>query len=170
MSRDAAPVRVAAVQAAPVLFDRLATLTKVEQLTAEAAALGAQLILFPEAFIPAYPRGLSFGTVVGRRSPEGRQVWQRYWDNAVDVPGPVTEARAGAARQAGVHLAIGVIERGRAGPAALSTAPSCTSGPTGLCSASTASSSPRRRSVSSGGRATAARSRRSTRSWASLAG
>jgi len=106
---------VAAVQAAPVLFDRLATLTKVEQLTAEAAALGAQLILFPEAFIPAYPRGLSFGTVVGRRSPEGRQVWQRYWDNAVDVPGPVTEALAGAARQAGVHLAIGVIERGEGG-------------------------------------------------------
>jgi len=115
MSPNAALVRVAAVQAAPVLFDRQATVAKAEKLTAEAAALGAQLILFPEAFIPAYPRGLSFGTVVGRRSPEGRQVWERYWANAVDVPGPETEALGQAARQAGAHLAIGVVERGEGG-------------------------------------------------------
>jgi nitrilase len=77
----------------------------------EAAAEGAQLVLFPEAFIPAYPRGLSFGTVVGSRSPQGRFTWQRYWANAVDVPGPATEALGAAAREAGVFLAMGVIER-----------------------------------------------------------
>ncbi|RLC77833.1 MAG: nitrilase, partial [Chloroflexi bacterium] len=81
------------------------------RLTAEAAAQGAQVILFPEAFIPAYPRGLGFGTVVGGRSPAGRRTWQRYWANGVDVPGPATEALGAAARRAGVYLAVGVIER-----------------------------------------------------------
>jgi nitrilase len=90
-------VKVAVVQAAPVLFDREATVEKTCRLTAEAAAQGAQLILFPEAFIPAYPRGLSFGTVVGSRSPAGRLAWQRYWANAVDVPGPATVALGRAA-------------------------------------------------------------------------
>jgi len=104
-------IKVAVVQAAPILFDREATVEKAYQLTAEAAAQGAKLILFPEAFIPAYPRGLSFGTVVGSRSPAGRRTWQRYWANAVDVPGPATEALGAAARQAKAYLAIGVIER-----------------------------------------------------------
>jgi nitrilase len=54
---------------------------------------------------------LSFGTVVGSRSPQGRFTWQRYWANAVDVPGPGTEALGAAAREAGVFLAMGVIER-----------------------------------------------------------
>ena len=93
-------VKVAVVQAAPVLFDREATVEKACRLTAEAAAEGAKLILFPEAFIPAYPRGLSFGTVVGSRSAEGRRTWERYWANSVDVPGPATEALGAAARQA----------------------------------------------------------------------
>jgi nitrilase len=104
-------VQVAIVQAAPVLFDREATVEKACQLTVEAAAQGTKLILFPEAFIPAYPRGLSFGTVVGSRSPAGRRTWQRYWANAVDVPGPATEALGAAARQVRAYLAIGVIER-----------------------------------------------------------
>jgi predicted amidohydrolase len=106
-------VKVAVVQAAPTLFDREATVEKACRLTAEAAAQGAKLILFPEAFIPAYPRGLSFGAVVGSRSSAGRLTWQRYWANAVDVPGPVTEELGRASRQAGAYLAVGVIERDR---------------------------------------------------------
>ena len=104
-------VNTAVVQAAPALFDREATVAKAVRLVAEAAVQGAQLILFPEAFIPAYPRGLSFGTVVGSRSPQGRLTWQRYWANAVDVPGPATEALGEAAREAGVYLTMGVVER-----------------------------------------------------------
>ena len=65
-------VKAAVVQAAPVLFDREATVEKALHLVSEAAENGSNLILFPEAFIPAYPRGLSFGTVVGGRKPEGR--------------------------------------------------------------------------------------------------
>ena len=104
-------VKVAVVQAAPILFDREATVEKACRLTAEAAVQGARLILFPEAFVPAYPRGLGFGSVVGGRSPEGRRTWQAYWANAVDVPGPATELLGGAAREAIAYLAIGVIER-----------------------------------------------------------
>ena len=85
--------------------------------------MGRSFCLFPEAFIPAYPRGLSFGMVVGSRSPEGRLTWQRYWENSVDVPGPATEALGEAAREAGVYLAMGVIERdSQLQPAALYTA------------------------------------------------
>jgi nitrilase len=111
MTENLQKVRVAVVQASPILFDREATVEKVCHLAGEAAGQGAKLILFPEAFIPAYPRGLTFGTVVGRRSSAGRRIFQRYWKNSVDVPGPDTETLGKAARDANVYLAIGVIER-----------------------------------------------------------
>ncbi|MBN1147522.1 MAG: carbon-nitrogen hydrolase family protein [Anaerolineales bacterium] len=104
-------VKVAVVQAAPALFEREASIEKACRLIAEAAAQGAQLILFPEAFVPAYPRGLTFGMVVGNRNPTGRLTWERYWANSVDVPSPATQALGEAARQARAYLAIGVIER-----------------------------------------------------------
>ncbi len=111
MTDKFSPVKVAVVQAAPALFDREATVAKACGLIQEAASQGAQLLLFPEAFVPAYPRGLSFGMVVGSRSREGRETWQLYWDSAVSIPGPATEALGAAARESGVYLAIGVIER-----------------------------------------------------------
>jgi nitrilase len=111
VNEDFPTVKVAVIQAASVLFNREASVEKACRLTHEAAAQGARLILFPEAFIPAYPRGLSFGAVVGSRSPQGRLTWQTYWANAVDIPGPATEALGEAARQANAYLAIGVIER-----------------------------------------------------------
>lgn len=94
-----------------MLFDRDASVEKACCLVQEAAALGAKLILFPEAFIPAYPRGLTFGTVVGSRTPQGRATWQAYWEGAVEIPSPATDRLAEAARQAQAYLAIGVIER-----------------------------------------------------------
>lgn len=106
-----AKVKVAVVQAASVLFNHDDSVQKAYRLTLEAGDHGAGLILFPEAFIPAYPRGLSFGMVVGSRSTVGRKTWERYWENAVDVPGPATELLGTAAQEAGVYLAIGVIER-----------------------------------------------------------
>ena len=105
------PMRVAVIQAAPVFFERDATVVKVGELTAEAAKNDARLILFPEAFIPAYPRGLSFGTVVGSRTPAGRRLWARYWANSVPVPGPTTETLGEIARRARAYLAVGVIEQ-----------------------------------------------------------
>ena len=104
-------VAVAVVQIAPVLLDRQATTDKACRFISEAADRGAKLVLFPEALIPAYPRGMRFGTAVGSRNEEGRRAYARYWDNAVEVPGPVTEAIGAAAQRAGVYVAIGVIER-----------------------------------------------------------
>jgi len=111
MTEKMSQVKVAVVQASPVMFDREATVEKTCRLVQEAAGKGAKLVLFPEAFIPAYPKGLSFGTVIGNRTDAGRRIFQRYWENAVDVPGPETEILGKAARDAGIYLAIGVIER-----------------------------------------------------------
>jgi len=74
--------RAAVVQAAPVVFDREATIEKVRVLTARAAADGARLVVFPEAFVSAYPKGLDFGARVGSRSPEGRRMYRRYFESA----------------------------------------------------------------------------------------
>jgi nitrilase len=111
MSDEFARVRTAVIQAAPILFDREATVAKSCDLIAKAGKMGADLIVFPEAFIPAYPRGLSFGMVVGSRTDEGRQMWQRYFANAVDVPSPATERIGEAAQAANAYVVMGVIER-----------------------------------------------------------
>ena len=66
------PVRAAVVQAASVAFDRDRTLEKAVDLAADAARRGAQLVVFPEAFVSGYPRGASFGVTVGVRTGEGR--------------------------------------------------------------------------------------------------
>lgn len=104
-------VKTTVVQTASIMFDAEATAVKACDLIAEAADQQANLILFPEAFIPGYPRGLSFGTVVGSRSPEGRETWQAYWAEAIKAPGPIIEQIGQAARAARAYVAIGVIER-----------------------------------------------------------
>src|SRR5215510_5505352 len=104
-------VHVAVVQAAPALFDVAGTLTKMSDLAAGAARQGAQLAVFPEAFVSAYPKGLGFGARMGMRSPEGREEFRRYFESAIDVPGPATETLGAAARDHQLHLVVGVIER-----------------------------------------------------------
>ncbi|ANB57219.1 carbon-nitrogen hydrolase family protein [Anoxybacillus sp. B7M1] len=104
-------VRVAVVQTASVIMDRKASTEKAISFIQQAGEKGANIVVFPEAFIPAYPRGLSFGTTVGSRSPEGRKDWLRYWENSVPVSSETTEKLGEAARKAGVYLVIGVIER-----------------------------------------------------------
>jgi len=104
-------IRVAVVQAAPVAFDREFTLAKVRQLTRDATSRGARLVLFPEAFVSAYPRGMTFGAVVGNRTDEGREWYRRYWESSVDVPGEATDTLAEIARENATYLVIGVIER-----------------------------------------------------------
>lgn len=108
-------MQVAVVQAAPVLFDRARTLEKVEHLSAQAAGQGARLVLFPESFIPAYPRGLGFGTVVGSRTAAGRRQWQHYHDEALPVPGGDVDRLAACARRTNTYLVIGVTERAMPG-------------------------------------------------------
>jgi nitrilase len=105
------PTRVAVVQDAPAAFDLDRSLEKALALLAAAAGQGAQLVVFPEAFLGGYPKGLDFAARVGMRGPGGRELFRRYVEGAVRVPGPATRALGEAARQHGVSLVIGVIER-----------------------------------------------------------
>lgn len=101
----------AVVQAAPVFFDKTKTVDKIQTLVDQASKEKASLILFPEVFIPGYPRGLIFGTTVGGRSPEGREMFLRYWENSIVVPGPETDLLARAAKEAKAYVVIGVTEK-----------------------------------------------------------
>lgn len=103
--------RVAAVQAGSIAFDTPATLDKLERLVADAAGKGAELVVFPEAFVGGYPKGHDFGAVVGSRTEEGRDWFRRYWESAIDLPGPESSRVGAVAAEYGVHLVVGVIER-----------------------------------------------------------
>lgn len=103
--------KVAVVQASSVIFDLQRSLEKALSLAAEAASQGAKLVVFPEAFLSGYPRGLDFGATVGSRSDEGREDFRRYWESSVDVPSLATKQLGGCARELGINLVIGVVER-----------------------------------------------------------
>ena len=112
-------VRVAVVQATPVVLDGPASVEKACELVAEAAANGARLIALPEGFVPIMPRscwGHHYGLIM---SPHSVELHQRLWDNAVDVDGPLARALGDAARRAGAWVAIGVNERVVARPGTL---------------------------------------------------
>ena len=104
-------VKVAVVQSAPILFDKQSAMDLIASRMREAAEQGVQLIVFPEVFLPGYPRGLSFGTRVGSRSSEGRKDWARYWAAAIDVPGAETQQLGELTRELGMYLVLGVVER-----------------------------------------------------------
>lgn len=103
--------KIAVVQAEPIMFDKDASLEKALSLIAEAAENGAELIVFPELFIPGYPFGMNFGFRTGSRSQAGRQDWKRYYDNSLLIDGPEIRKLAGLARMLGVYLSMGYSER-----------------------------------------------------------
>lgn len=99
----------AAVQASPAFLDLEAGLAKAERLIADAAAQGAELVAFPETWLPTYPYWPP--TLDG---PDAAHIFDCYaelWANAVDVPGPTTERLGAAARAAGAVVVMGVNER-----------------------------------------------------------
>lgn len=104
-------IKVAVIQAASLLFDRTGCVEKTCRLIDQAASQGARLALFPEAFIPGYPRGFTFGAVVGSRSESGKKTWERYWRSSVEVPSETTNKIGEAARKAQAYVAVGVVER-----------------------------------------------------------
>ncbi|MCB0637105.1 MAG: carbon-nitrogen hydrolase family protein [Lewinella sp.] len=107
-------MQVAVVQSTPFFFDQARTLEKMGVLLAEIARGGAELVLFPESYLPGYPRGMSFGAVVGSRTPAGRALWQTYWEQSVPVPGPAVDRMAHWAKEFGCYLVVGVTERDEA--------------------------------------------------------
>ena len=87
-------VKVAVIQATPRMFDTPGTIKKACELIEKAAGNGVKLMLFPEAFIGGYPKGMHLGVRVGIRTPEGRKDFRRYYENAICIPGPETDALA----------------------------------------------------------------------------
>ena len=103
-------VRVAAVQATPVILDVDATIDKVIDLLGEAADGGATLVVFPECFVSLYPSG-AWAAQAATWSSDCDELWERMWASSIDVSGPLVDRLAKACAERGVHLAIGVNER-----------------------------------------------------------
>jgi predicted amidohydrolase len=110
-------VRVAAVQATPVMLDADATVAKACRLLAEAAADGAELAVLPETFVSLYPSNAWARAAVAFSGVD--ELWERLWESAVDVPGPHVEALAATCAEHGIHCAIGVNERESERPGSL---------------------------------------------------
>lgn len=102
---------VAALQIGASPEGKDATLERILAFEAEISASGAALVVMPEALLGGYPKGEIFGTRLGYRLPEGRDAYARYYQNAIDVPGPETDALAALSQRTGASLVIGVIER-----------------------------------------------------------
>ena len=103
---------VAALQIGSSPEGKAATLRNILSFEEQIRASGASLVVMPEALLGGYPKGEIFGTYLGYRLPEGREAYARYYDNAIDVPGPETDELAGLSQRTGANLVIGVIERG----------------------------------------------------------
>jgi nitrilase len=103
-------VTVACVQAEPVIFDREATLDKLERVTGEAAGAGAGLVVLPEAFIPAYPSSVWAKALAGWADPRAKAAFALLAREAVEVPGSAVERLGEIARAHGVVLVTGVTE------------------------------------------------------------
>lgn len=103
-------LKAAVVQASSVGGDTDATIEKACRLISQCGEAGAQVAVFPEAFIGGYPKGADFNIYVGARTVEGRKEFQDYYRQAVKVPGPQTDRLAKAAKKAGLFAVMGVIE------------------------------------------------------------
>jgi nitrilase len=110
-------VRVAAVQATPVLLDAEATVDKAVGLVEKAAADGVRLAVLPECFVSAYPSG-AWGAAAARFGGAD-ELWERMWASSVDVGGPHVQRLVEACRANDVHLVIGVNEREDVRPGSL---------------------------------------------------
>jgi nitrilase len=105
------PAKVACVQAEPVVLDRARTLDKLAGLTAEAAGQGAQLVVFPETFVPAYPSSVWARALAGWADGNAKAAFALLSRESLDVPGPDADRLGEIAREHGVWLVTGVNER-----------------------------------------------------------
>lgn len=104
-------ITAAAVQVGSRLFDLPATLTLFETKLADVAAQGADLAVFPEAFLGGYPKGIDFGVRVGTRSAEGREQYRTYFDSALERDSKEIMHVCARVKDAGINVVLGLIER-----------------------------------------------------------
>jgi len=102
---------VAALQIGASPEGKAATLAHVLSFEEQIRASGAGLVVMPEALLGGYPKGETFGTYLGYRLPQGRETYARYFENAIDIPGPEVAELVGLSQRTDAHIVIGVIER-----------------------------------------------------------
>ena len=105
------PVKVACAQVEPVLFDRAATIDRIAEVAAEIAGNGAQLVLFPEAFIPAYPSNRWVRFLAGGQ--DAKSAYAKLARESLEIPGPDSDRLGEIAREHGIWLAVGANELDR---------------------------------------------------------
>ena len=93
------------------MFDKDKCVEKITDLIGKAAAKGAELVVFPELFIPGYPYGMTYGFTVGSRSKAGREDWKTYYDNSILVDGPEMQRIVDCAKEHSVYVSVGYSER-----------------------------------------------------------
>lgn len=93
------------------MFDKDKCVEKIITLIGEAAAKGAELIVFPELFIPGYPYGMTYGFTVGSRSRAGREDWKTYYDNSILADGAEMQSIVDCAKEHSVYVSVGYSER-----------------------------------------------------------
>src|SRR3954463_14132305 len=106
-----ATVRVACIQAEPVVLDREATIDKLERLAGEAAQAGAQLLVFPEAFVPAYPSSVWARALAGWAQPGAKEAFAMLARESLEIPSAAADRLGEIAREHEVWLVTGVTER-----------------------------------------------------------
>ncbi len=104
------PVTVACAQIEPVVLDREATIDRLDERTREAARAGAGLVVFPEAFVPAYPSSVWAKSLAGWADPRAKAAFALFARESIEVPGPAADRMGGVAREHGVWLVVGVTE------------------------------------------------------------
>lgn len=104
-------VKVGVVQATPALFDIKKSVEIVISWIEKGAKEGCELLLFPESFIPCYPRGLTFDAVIGRRSDKSRKQWLSYWNNSIETNSEYIKNIGNAIKKANLYVALGVTEK-----------------------------------------------------------
>ena len=104
-------IKVCLIQDSPVFFDKEKTIEKIEHLSRKYAKEGCELIVFPESFIPGYPRGFSFGANIGSRTNEGRNLYSEYHKNSLDLESRDLKRLEELAKTENIYLVIGVTEK-----------------------------------------------------------
>ena len=104
-------IKIGLVQESPIFFDKEKTIEKMKLLIAQYAKEGYNLLVFPESFIPGYPRGFSFGATVGNRTDEGRKLYAEYYANSLDLKSSDLKKLEAMAKTNKVYLVIGVTEK-----------------------------------------------------------
>ena len=104
-------LKVAVIQEPPIFFDKAKTLDKIESLVQTYADQGCELLVFPESFVPGYPRGFSFGATLGSRTNEGRQLFADFAKNSIDLESEDLKRLEKIVQTHQIYLVIGVTEK-----------------------------------------------------------